>query len=228
MKVSRSIYYLFLSVIILSCGPNQNKTITPPITPVEEPTGLALSQVLDSDDNTDRLEWQRPEEVISLLGNIEGKTIADIGPGTGYFSFRFLFKGAKVIATDIDPNMIRLIETFKMTLPVEMQSNIETRLADPEDPNLRENEVDIVTIINVMYAIENRSAYLRTLRKSMKPGATLMIIDWKKKRLDIEAPPIEDRIPIFQLEEDVINAGFTDLYTEDSMLQYQVVLLAKN
>lgn len=214
-----------------SCGdkrqPTQDSSTTLESTTPEKKEA-ALSEVLDSDDNSERLEWQKPEEVISLLGNIEGKTIADIGPGTGYFSFRFLFKGAHVIATDIDPNMIRLIEVFKLTLPVELQSKIETRLADFNDPKLNENEVDIVTIINVIHAIEDRRAYLRNLRKSMKPGATLMIVDWKKKRLEIEAPPIEERIPLFQLEEDVMEAGFTELYTEDSMLQHQVIILAKN
>lgn len=212
-------------IISLSCNPKETKA-TKPEAPTQDETPLA--QVLDSDDNSERLEWQKPDEVIALLGNIEGKTIADIGPGTGYFAFRFLFKGANVIATDIDPNMIRLIETFKLTLPAEMQGMLETRLAKPSDPMLSENEVDIVTIINVMYAIGDRLEYLRNLRKAMKPGATLMIIDWKKKRLDIEAPPIADRIALHELEEDVINAGFTELFSEDIMLQHQVIVLAKN
>src|SRR5262250_2336948 len=45
-----------------------------------------------------RKEWQKPDEVIAGLGPLSGKTVADIGAGTGYFSFPTAARGAKVIA----------------------------------------------------------------------------------------------------------------------------------
>lgn len=225
MRFYRVWYCVFISILIMGCQSNPNPKPISEKKPKEE---IGLTEVLDQDDNTDRLGWQKPEEVIGLLGNIEGKTIADIGPGTGYFAFRFVFQGAHVIAADIDPNMIRLIETFKLTLPKDIQERLTTRRADYDDPNLNPNEVDIIAIINVMHAIENREQYIQNLKVPLKPGGTIMIIDWKMKRLGVEAPKMDERVPMFSIEEDLLKAGFKEIYTEDTMLDYQYVIMAKN
>ena len=48
-----------------------------------------------------RAQWQKPDEVIASLGPLDGKTVADIGAGTGYFAFPIAKKAAKVMAIDI-------------------------------------------------------------------------------------------------------------------------------
>mgnify|MGYP003513888378 CR=1 FL=1 len=55
-------------------------------------------------DMHDRTVWQKPYEVIHRLGPLEYLTVADIGAGSGYFSFRFIHEAARVIAIDIDPD----------------------------------------------------------------------------------------------------------------------------
>ena len=73
---------------------------------------IEKSDILEQVDDVGRIVWQKPEEVVRLLGDISDKTIADIGAGSGYFTFRFALKAKKVIAIDIDPTMIKLMETF--------------------------------------------------------------------------------------------------------------------
>ena len=53
-------------------------------------------------ESEDRAAWQKPGSVIALLGDLQGKTVLDIGSGTGYFSFRLADKGARVVAADVD------------------------------------------------------------------------------------------------------------------------------
>ena len=72
-----------------------------------------------------RSEWQKPELVITSLGSFEGKTVADIGAGTGYFSFPIAAKAAKVIAIDIDNRFLDSIDHKKQTQNIGV--NIETR-----------------------------------------------------------------------------------------------------
>ena len=52
-------------------------------------------------------------EVIASLGPLDGKTVADIGAGTGYFAFPLAKKAAKVIAIDIDQRFLDYIEQRK-------------------------------------------------------------------------------------------------------------------
>ncbi len=62
-----------------------------------------------------RAQWQKPDEVIASLGSLEGKTVADIGAGSGYFTFPLAKKAAKVIAIDIDQRFLDYIEQKKRT-----------------------------------------------------------------------------------------------------------------
>jgi predicted RNA methylase len=57
--------------------------------------------------------WQKPDLVIQQLGDVNGKTVADLGAGTGYFSRRIAYKGARVIAIDIDPQAIQWMQEQK-------------------------------------------------------------------------------------------------------------------
>ena len=60
-----------------------------------------------------RAEWQKPDKIIASLGSLNGKTVADIGTGTGYFAFPIAKKAAKVIAIDIDQRFLDYIEHKK-------------------------------------------------------------------------------------------------------------------
>src|SRR6185369_50880 len=57
----------------------------------------------------DRAAWQKPDEVTAALHLSGSETLVDVGAGSGYFTFRFAkaLPHGKVIATDIDPEMIR-------------------------------------------------------------------------------------------------------------------------
>ncbi len=177
--------------------------------------------------STNRGIWQKPELVLNLLGDLEGKTIADIGAGTGFFSLRLTPKAEKVIAIDIDPRFVNFLDSLKTReLPPEMQPRLETRLAKPDDPLLAPEEADVVLIVNTYMYLKNRVAYLENLHKGISPGGTLLIIDFKKKRTPV-GPPSEVRIPLYQVEEDLYEAGYRNIQTNDTALDYQYIVIAE-
>lgn len=175
--------------------------------------------------NKSRDVWQRPSDVIDLLGDVSEFKIADIGAGTGFFSFRLLLRGASVIAIDIDPRMLEIIESFKQNLSSEMQTKLETRLALPSDAKIEKDEVDIILIINTIGYIENRIEYLKQLYEVLPEGGKILIVDFKSRQLPVEAPSLEYRVPLFQLEQDLANSGFTSIESNDAILDYQYTVL---
>ncbi len=183
-------------------------------------------EIVDEVNEEGRIIWQKPEDVVRMLGDISEKTIADIGAGSGYFTFRFALKAKKVIAIDIDPNMISLLESFKQKLPEEIQAKIETRLALPDDPMIKEGEADIIVIINTIGYIENRKAYLGSLRNSLAENGRILILDFKTKNLPINAPPMEYRVPLGTLENDLLENGYNIIDSDDRTLDYQYILIA--
>lgn len=176
--------------------------------------------------NKSRDVWQRPSDVIDLLGDVSEYKIADIGAGTGFFSFRLLLRGASVIAIDIDPRMLEIIESFKQNLSSEMQTKLETRLALPSDAKIEKDEVDIILIINTIGYIKNRIEYLKQLYEVLPDGGKILIVDFKSRQLPVEAPSLEFRVPLFQLEQDLANSGFTSIESNDAILDYQYTVLA--
>ena len=196
--------------------------------PVQLPhTGEGNFESLVADyESMDRGIWQKPDMVISLLGDLENKTVADIGAGTGYFTFRLVPKAKKVIGIDIDRRFIDFLDSVKVRLPEKYRDRFETRLAKPEDPLLRPEEVDAVMIVNTYAYIDDRVRYLRTLLKGLTPKGQLLIIDFKKNNLSI-GPPQEYKIALSQVERELVTAGFRIHKIDQDALDYQYIVLAE-
>jgi len=177
--------------------------------------------------NVGRLSWQKPGFVIDQLGDLTGKTVADIGAGSGYFSFRMSYKNAHVIAVDIDEDMIDMLELQRMNMPLELQQRFEARLAMPDHPPLRNEEVDHVIIINTIAYFDNQLDYLKQLKDKLKTGGKLLIVDYKMKHLDIPAPSQEDRIPLQKVEQLLISAGYIITNSDDTNLEYQYLVIGE-
>lgn len=210
---------LSLTLLFLSCdNPSKNHLKSKP--PVERSTDQFNAE------NIGRASWQKPNLVIEKLGDLSNKVVADIGAGTGYFAFRLVFKAEKVIAIDIDPDMIQLMNAFKLNLPQELQSRFDTRLAQTDDPLLAESEADVAIIINTIAYIENRVDYLKTLKRGLKDGGQVMVLDYKMKKLPITAPPRSERVHLSEIEADLENAGYSKVVSDDTSLEYQYILIA--
>lgn len=189
----------------------------------EEPK--SSGSLLSDFENPNRAIWQKPELVISQLGDLTGKTVADIGAGTGYFAFRMASKAKKVVAIEIDPRMINFMDSVKVRLPADLQPRFESRLSKPNDPLLRPGEANAVTIVNTIGYIENRVDYLKKLRVGMAPGGLLLIIDFKKN-LPV-GPEEKFKIGLAELEAELRQAGFEPVHDDNKSLDYQYILLAK-
>ena len=202
-----------------------------PASKVSEPTFLpktgagSFENLVADYESKDRGIWQKPNMVISLLGDLEGKTVADIGAGTGYFTFRMVPKAEKVIGIDIDQRFIDFMDSVKVRLDERYRNRFETRLARTADPLLHPEEVDAAVLVNTYGYIHNRVQYLRTLWKGVKPGGRLLIIDFKKNNLPI-GPSDEYKVAISQVQRELLSSGFSIDKIDQDALDYQYIVLA--
>jgi ubiquinone/menaquinone biosynthesis C-methylase UbiE len=231
-------YLLFLSVFALSCKKNTAFVDTQPSTSAKKSVANVTiseekadkSQEIDhliaDFERKDRVIWQRPDKVIECLGNLEQKTVADIGAGTGYFAFRLVPKAKRVIAIDIDPRFIQFMDSTKSrVLNKNLQSRFEARLATLDDPKLRMGEVNHVMLVNTYHQIAQRPAYFEQLRKKMIKGGKLLIIDFKKKDLPV-GPPKNLKLDAAQVEAELHIAGFKNIQVDEKTLDYQYIITA--
>jgi SAM-dependent methyltransferase len=200
-------------------------TVSEPLPMPKTSTGNFESLVADFEDK-DRGIWQKPELVISFLGDIKDETVADIGAGTGYFTFRLVPKAKKVIGIDIDPRFIDFLDSVKVRLPALYRDRFESRLAKFDDPLLKPEEADNVVIVNTYAYIENRTQYLKILHKGIVPGGQLLVIDFKKNNLPV-GPPEQFKVSQAQVEHELTTAGFKIEKVDKDVLDYQYIILAK-
>jgi len=167
--------------------------------------------------------YQKPQDVMGALGLRPGEVIADIGAGSGYFTFRLAHHvghTGKIYAVDVSPNMIlhinRRIRESKAT-------NVVSILADPDDPLLPDASVNRFFFSNSWHHIENQTKYLSLMKKMLKPGGEIIIIDFHKKELPV-GPPMEMKIAREDLIKQMESNGFR-LTREHTFLPYQYYLV---
>jgi 2-polyprenyl-3-methyl-5-hydroxy-6-metoxy-1,4-benzoquinol methylase len=170
----------------------------------------------------DRATWQKPDAVVAALGLTGKETIVDIGAGSGYFSFRLaraVPKG-KVIALDVEPEMIRHIHHKAMTEGV---PNLQVALAKPDDPGVPA-EADLVFMCDVLHHIQDRPAWLAKLAAQMREGAQLVLLEFKQGKLP-EGPPEAVKLSRAQLQTLATGAGLVLDSEKPDLLPYQTFLV---
>jgi ubiquinone/menaquinone biosynthesis C-methylase UbiE len=209
-------------------------------TPQFERQAVVLPQIAEEVSNSkpkeklygdERSDWQKPQFIINQMGDLTGKTIADIGSGAlGYFTFKLIGQTSaeKVIAIDVDEEAITTLKQLKSNLSESHQARLEVRLAKPNDPKISKNEIDIALIVNTVSYIQNRINYFKELKSKLKEGGSIIIVDFKTKRIPeyVEAPLYKERVYLDIIEEQLYTAGFTSVEVDDTSLEYQYTLTA--
>lgn len=171
-------------------------------------------------DDPARDDWQMPSRVIDALQIAPGQIVADIGAGTGYFTIRLARAAAKptVYAVDIEPSMI---EHLRHRVTVEGLTNAIAVQAAADATNLPE-PVDLALIVDTYHHIPDRVVYFATLKSSLRPGARLAIVDFRKGAPT--GPPEEFRFTPDQIRAELAKAGFS-LQTTHEFLPRQIFLV---
>jgi len=170
--------------------------------PVSEPYTGDLS-IFEDENRAVNLQIER---VMDILKITEGKTVADIGAGSGWFTTRAAKRvGAKgrVFAVEINQDYINHINERAKK---ENFTNIQTVLGTEDDPKLAANAIDAVLILKTYHEIGQPIKVLENLRKSLKKDALIGIIDRNGKGddhgIDKEKVIVEAKRAGFVLKEE--------------------------
>lgn len=163
-------------------------------------------------EHSSKLEERRtilqPEEVLRELGLGPGDVMLDIGAGTGYFSIpasEIVGAAGRIIATDIAPQMKQKLEAMIREASVR---NIETVLSEEHDPLVPAAVADFAFICTVLHEVEDKARFLTAVRKALKPGGRIAVVEWVKREME-KGPPFHDRIDEPQTAALLGRAGFS-------------------
>ncbi len=181
-------------------------------------------------EDPERAAWQHPDAVVNLLaktaGGLKGRVVADLGAGTGYFSFRIARNGADVLALDLDERFLAFIENRKKESQYTGVANrVRTVRVQADAIGLGPASVDVIFSVNVYHHIDARVAYFRDARRALRPGGFLFLIDFKSGETPV-GPPAHLKLSQSTILAELKEAGYR-VELNERLLPYQTIFIAR-
>ena len=173
----------------------------------------------------ERPERERQERTDLLIAGLilsDDFVVADIGAGTGFFTFPIAQRvpQGRVFAVDIQPEMLARIARRKM---LEEVVNVETVLGEQDDPKLPKNQIDLAFIVDAYHEFSFPREMGERLKESLSPGGQLVLV---KYRAEDPRVPIKrlHKMSEVQAKREMATIGL-DWVRTDSYLPQQHVLV---
>jgi ubiquinone/menaquinone biosynthesis C-methylase UbiE len=158
-------------------------------------------------ERAEREREENPSAAIRALELRPGMVVADIGAGTGYFTFRLaeiVGPGGKVYANDIQPGMLALL---KDRLRRDAISNVEAILGTEDDPRLPPGQIDVILMVDVYHEFSRPQEMLRKLRDALKPDGRMVLLEFRKEDPSVPIRP-EHKMSIKEICAELEPEGF--------------------
>lgn len=127
----------------------------------------------------DREHEERPQLVLDALELRPGQAVADLGCGSGYYSFRMaelVGNDGRVFAVDIEPRMLDFVRERARR---ERVTSIETVTATAENPNLAPQSIDLLLMVDVYHELEYPFEVMQKVRSALKPGGRVALVEFR-------------------------------------------------
>jgi ubiquinone/menaquinone biosynthesis C-methylase UbiE len=134
----------------------------------------------------ERVDEEKPDKMIELLGLQPGQSVADIGAGTGYISWRMADKvgtAGKVYAVDIQQEMLDLLSKKMKTRGLE---NVVPILGTITSVNLPANSIDLAIMVDVYHEFSHPHEMMQSIVAALKSGGRLAFVEYRAE--DPEVP----------------------------------------
>lgn len=160
-------------------------------------------------------EWlerqsREQEESISLaLENLpisSNSVVADIGAGSGYYTFRIAPKvtEGKVYAVEIQDEAIKYLQDRTKELDF---SNVIPIMGGEQTPNLPANSIDLVIMVDVYHELEYPQEMLTAIKESLMPDGKILLIEYRGEDPEVAIKPLH-KMTVRQVEKELKANGF--------------------
>jgi precorrin-6B methylase 2 len=193
--------------------------------------GREIAQVMGFEgiswlDRPGREDEERPAVVIDALGLRGGEVVADLGAGSGYFSFRIAPKvgtTGRVLAVDVQDEMI---ETIRKRATSQKITNVEAVKSSETDPHLPANGVDLVLMVDVYHELSYPFEVVTKVREALKPGGRVVFVEYRKEDPGVPIKAVH-KMSVDQLEKEMKVIGLVRLQTIETLPSQHIVIFKK-
>ncbi|MGV3722921.1 MAG: class I SAM-dependent methyltransferase [Actinomycetota bacterium] len=193
--------------------------------------GREIAQVMGhlAADWLERPEREREEEPAKLMKALklkQGDAVADIGAGSGYFTFRLaqaVGRKGKVYAVDIQPEMLMIIRRKMAQLRF---PNVVPVLGEITNPKLPAESVDLIMMVDVYHEFSHPWEMTGNMVKALKPGGRIVFVEY---RLEDPRVPIKlvHKMSESQVKKEMAEFPLRWVETNSSLPRQHVIIFQK-
>ena len=189
--------------------------------------GREISFVMDASGATWLERYNRNEEenttlAINKLPITKNSVVADIGAGSGYYTFRIAKKvpEGKVYAVEIQDEFVNILAQTKRTKAVK---NVEIIKGNEQNPNLPANSIDLAIMVDVYHELAYPQEMLIALAKALKPDGKILLLEYRAEDPTIAIKELH-KMSVEQVSKEMEANGFK-LYQREDFLPIQHFLV---
>lgn len=157
-------------------------------------------------ERSDREKEEAPSKAIALLELAPDAVLADIGAGSGYYSFRIARKlpQGKVVAVDIQPEMLDFLKAESAKLGV---TNVQPHLGAIDDVKLPPASIDAALMVDAYHEFDHPVEMLASLRSALKPKGRIYLLEYRAEDENVPIKP-HHKMTEAQARKEFAAAGF--------------------
>jgi SAM-dependent methyltransferase len=192
--------------------------------------GREISQVVSQHaigwlERRDREGEEKPSLVMEQLELEPDAVVADIGAGSGYFSFLIapLVPDGKVIAVDIQQEMLDFVEAKKKLKKI---FNVETLLGTIQDTRLPEDTVDLAILVDAYHEFSHPREMAQSIIKGLKPGGRIVLLEYRGEDPLVPIKPLH-KMTVKQVRREMEAVGFEFVEVRDFLPRQHFLVFQK-
>jgi ubiquinone/menaquinone biosynthesis C-methylase UbiE len=151
--------------------------------------------------------------------------VADIGAGTGYFTFRIspLVPAGRVYAVDVDMEML---DDIRARIKRDHITNVEPVLGAIDDPALPANRVDVALMVDAYHEFSHPREMMRGILKSLRPGGRVVLVEYRGEDPDVPIKPLH-KMTQAQARREMESVGLRWVETRDTLPRQHLMIFQK-
>lgn len=176
---------------------------------------------------SEREQEEKPELLLDALGLHSGETVADVGAGSGYYSFRIAPKvgpAGKVLAVDIQDEMLAAL---RRRIVDEKIKNVEVIKGSERDPHLPPDSVDMVLMVDVYHELSYPYEVMMAIREALKPGGRMVFVEFRKEDPKLAIKGLH-KMSLDQLKKEMAAVNLTFVKSVETMPIQHIVFFEKH
>ncbi|HEX7070308.1 MAG TPA: class I SAM-dependent methyltransferase, partial [Rhodothermales bacterium] len=166
-----------------------------------------------------------PSRVVKGLELSPADVVADIGAGTGYFTFRLCRQvpHGRVYAVDVQQEMLDRIEK---RVADEKVGNVITVLGTPQNPNLPPASIDLALMVDSYHEFSHPREMMENIVESLRPGGRVVLVEYRAEDVTIPVKEVH-RMSEAQARLEMEAVGLVWRETKDILPQQHFIVFEK-